>query len=321
MENVKIVGCGYAKAKVRVWNKDLENIVETSGEWIQQRTGIQSRYVTKDENTSDLAYRAAVAALQDAQMEADQIELIMVASATPDNFTPATACLVQEKLGLNGKECTAFDINAACSGFVYGLTLASCLLEKYKTILVIGAETLSKIVDWTDRNTCVLFGDGAGACIVQRSDSKRMATYTKSNGDVQGVLKSAGLPVKEPLVNGEKNYGYLFMDGKEVFRFAVKAMQESVEKVLEQANVSLKDIDLIVPHQANIRIIRHVAKKMKLEESKFFVNLEEFGNTSSASIAIALASAKEQGRIQPGMKIVLTGFGAGFTCGAVYLEW
>ncbi|MBQ0065966.1 MAG: ketoacyl-ACP synthase III [Firmicutes bacterium] len=321
MENVKIVGCGYAKAQVRVWNEDLEKIVETSDAWIQQRTGIQSRYITKDENTSDLAYRAAVDALKDANMEAKEIELILVASATPDHFTPATSCLVQEKLGLNGEECTALDINAACSGFVYGLTLASCLLEKYKTILVIGAETLSKIVDWTDRNTCILFGDGAGACIVQQSTNKKMFTYTKSTGDVEGVLKGAGLPIKAGLINGEKNYGYLHMDGKEVFRFALKAMQESIEKVCEQAQILPKDIDLIIPHQANIRIIRHVAKKMQLDEDKFFVNLEEFGNTSSASIAIALACAKEQGKLKPGMKIVLAGFGAGFTSGGVYLEW
>ncbi|MDO4466634.1 MAG: beta-ketoacyl-ACP synthase III [Bacillota bacterium] len=321
MENVKIIGCGYAKAKVKVSNADLEKIVETNDEWIQQRTGIQTRYVTDEENTSDLAVKAAQKAIEDAGIPVEDIDMILVATTTPDCITPSTACLVQEKLGLNGKECTALDINAACSGYVYGITLASCLLEKYKTILVIGSETLSKILDWTDRNTCVLFGDGAGACILQKSESNRLFSYTKSNGDVNGVLMAQGLPIKKPLENGTKDYGYVQMDGKEVFRFAVKAMQESVEKVLEKANVSLEDVDLIIPHQANIRIIRHVAKKMRLAEEKFFVNLEEFGNTSSASIAIALACAKEQGKLQPGMKIVLTGFGAGFTCGAVYIEW
>ncbi|MGM9946545.1 beta-ketoacyl-ACP synthase III [Floccifex sp.] len=315
MENVKIIGCGYAKAEKKLFNTDLEKIVDTSDEWIVQRTGIHSRYITQTKNTSDLAFEAAKKAIKDAQIDVSLIDCILVATTTPDCITPSTACLVQEKLGLNGQECTSFDLNAACSGFVYGLSLASMMLETYSTILVIGAETLSKIIDWNDRNTCVLFGDGAGAALIQKSNQGRMVSFTKSTGDKDGFLMCKGLSLQE------KEMSYLEMNGKEVFRFAIEAMPYSIEKVLEKANQKIEDIDLFIPHQANIRILKHVAKKMKIDFDRIFVNLDEFGNTSSASIAIALAQAKEQGKIKKGMKMVLTGFGAGFTSGAIYLEW
>ena len=317
MENVKILGCGYVRAQKKVTNFDLEKMVDTTNEWIVQITGIQSRYLSEDQNTSTLAYLASLKAIEDAQIDASSIDCILVATTTPDCITPSTACLVQEKLGLNGQECTAFDINAACSGFVYGLNIASMLLEQYKTILVIGAETLSKIIDYKDRSTCILFGDGAGAVILRVSDESKMIAYTKSKGDVNRVLTCKGRPLKEK----PESISYLEMDGKEVFRYAIEAMPDSIEHVLKKANKKVEDIDLFIPHQANIRIIQHVAKKMKVDINRFYVNLDEFGNTSSASIAIALAQAKEKGILKKGQKIVLTGFGAGFTSGAVYIEW
>ncbi|MGN1277026.1 MAG: beta-ketoacyl-ACP synthase 3, partial [Floccifex sp.] len=212
MENVEIIGCGYAKAQKKLLNTDLEKMVDTSDEWIVQRTGIHSRYITQTQNTSDLAFQAAKNAIADAKIDVSSIDCILVATATPDCITPSTACLVQEKLGLNGQECTSFDINAACSGFVYGISLASMMLENYSTILVIGAETLSKIIDWNDRNTCVLFGDGAGAAIIQKSNQKRMVSYTKSTGDKDGFLMCRGISLQE------KQMSYLEMNGKEVFR-------------------------------------------------------------------------------------------------------
>lgn len=321
MEMIQIKGVGYAQAQQKVTNEDLSKIVDTSDEWIRQRTGIQTRFVTVDENTSDLSYRASLRAIQDAQIHPTDIDLIICATATPDNVTPAVACLIQERLGLNGQHVMAFDLNAACSGFVFGLQVAGYMLKGYHCALVIGAETLSKVVDWTDRNTCVLFGDGAGAAILKPSTSKHMSSFAQSIGDAKGVLTARGFALKKPLVNGDKDYSYLYMDGREVYRFAVGAMQEAIEKVLQQEQIDLEDIDLIIPHQANLRIIKHVAKRMKLDESRFYVNVQEYGNTSAASIAIALASAKEEGYLHEGMKIVLTGFGGGLTYGAVYIEW
>ena len=215
----------------------------------------------------------------------------------------------------------AFDINAACSGFVYGLQIASYMLKQYTCALVIGAETLSKIIDWHDRSTCVLFGDGAGAAILRTSATKQMAFFAQSEGDVQGVLQGKGRPIGKPLTNDIQPYAYLTMDGSEVFRFAIKAMQKSIETLMEKEGLSLKDIDVWIPHQANIRIIQHVAKRMHLDLEKFYINLQEYGNTSAASIAIALADAKEKGVLKEGMKVILVGFGAGLTYGAVYLEW
>ncbi|MGM9913446.1 beta-ketoacyl-ACP synthase III [Floccifex sp.] len=308
MENVKIIGCGYAQLNKKVKNTDLEKVVDTSDEWIQQRTGIQSRYINESQSTAQIAYQASIAAIQNAQIDVQDIDCIILASTTPDQITPSTACIVQEKLGLNQSQCTAFDINAACSGFVYALTIAKNLLEDYDTILVIGAETLSRIVDWNDRNTCVLFGDGAGACIVRKSEKGKMISYTKSKGDIHHTLHC----------DFDKK---LEMNGKEVFRYAIEAMPTAIEQVLKKAHVSISDIDLIIPHQANIRILQHVSKKMNISLDRFFINLNEFGNTSSASIAIALAQAKEQGKLKEGSKIVLTGFGSGFTSGALYIEW
>lgn len=322
MKNIQIVGSGYAIPKHCITNHDMEKVVDTNDEWITSRTGIKSRFVSSDENTSDLGYRAAQKAIENAEIDAKEIDLIIVATFTPDHFTPSCACLIQEKLGLNGCHVMAYDINAACSGFVYAFQIAACMMQEYKCALIIGSETLSKIIDWKDRNTCVLFGDGAGALIMKRTQSEnRIENFAQSIGDNKGILQASGLPLGEPLENIEKGYSYLQMDGSEVFRFAVKAMQDAIEKVLEKAKVELSDIDLIIPHQANIRIIRNVSKRMKIEEDKFFINLDKYGNTSAASVAIAFAEAQEEGVLKPGMKVIMIGFGAGFTYGASYIEY
>lgn len=316
MKNIKIKGYGYAKAEKYVTNQDLSKIVDTSDEWIIERTGIKTRYISEKETTSELAYRAAKHAIENAGINKNEIDLIIVATTTPDNFTPSTACLLQEKLGLNGQHIMAFDLNAACSGFLYAMHTACALLNQYKCALIVGAEVLSKIINWKDRNTCVLFGDGAGALIIKKEETlNNIEFYANAIGDSKGILKAEGISMEQT-----KTFGYLKMDGKEVFRFAVKAMEEAMRKVLEQANVNINEIDLIIPHQANIRIIKYVAKHMKLDENRFFINLDQFGNTSSASVAIALAQAKELGKIHEGMKIVLVGFGAGFTYAASYIE-
>lgn len=321
MKNITLLGCGYAAAEHCVTNVDLENVVDTNDEWINQRTGIRSRYVSSQENTSDLGYRAAMDAIKKAKIDVKAIDLIVVATTTPDHFTPSSACLIQERLGLNDCHVMAFDINAACSGFLYAMHVASSMLGQYHCALVIGSETLSKIIDWKDRNTCVLFGDGAGAAILCSTPSdKQVEFFAQSIGDHKGILRAEGIPLHGALKNVDKTFGYLQMDGGEVYRFAVKAMEDAMNKVLSQANKTMEDVDLIIPHQANIRIIRHVAKRMNIKEDKFFINLEKFGNTSAASVATALAQAFEEMKIQQGSKVLLVGFGAGFTYAACYLE-
>ena len=321
MINIEITGSGYAVPEHCVTNADLEKTVDTSDEWITTRTGIKTRYISERENTSQLGYRAACKAIENAAIDKNEIDLIIVATMTGDNITPSTACLIQEKLGLNGNHVMAFDVNAACSGFIYAMHIAASMLGQYRCALVIGAETLSKIIDWTDRSTCVLFGDGAGAVIMKNSaGGGKMSFFAQSIGDNGGTLYAEGAPLHPVLINGEKSYGYLKMNGNEVFRFAVSAIEDSINKVLAENNISREDIDLIIPHQANRRIIAFVSRKMGIPMEKFYINLDKFGNTSAASVAIALAQAQEEGLLKKGMKIILTGFGAGFTYGAVYME-
>lgn len=318
MTTLKCAGIGYAKAQREVKNTDLAQIVDTSDAWIQSRTGICSRYITETENTSDLAVRASLKALEDAKKSSEDIDAILCCTVTADCTTPSTASLIQGKLGCK-KDILAFDINAACSGFIYGLITASHLLENYPCILVVASETLSKLIDWSDRNTCVLFGDGAGAAIVEKGQP--ISFYTMGQSDQKGVLWAPSRSLRQPLRQAVQEVGFLQMQGREVFRFAVRAMQEAIENVLEQEHKSLDDVDLIIPHQANLRIIQHVAKQVHLPLSKFYLNLEQFGNTSAASIAIALVCAKAEGVLKRGMRIVCVGFGAGLTSGAIYMEW
>lgn len=323
MKGLKVCGFGLAHPNNLVTNNDLAQIIDTSDEWIQERTGIQSRYFSIDENTSDLAIKAAKQALVDAKMDAHELDAILVATFTADGQMPSTASLVQAGLGINDKQLMAFDINGACTGFVLTLQTAHALIHSSmaKTVLIIGAETLSKILDYSDRGTCVLFGDGAGALILQKDENaNEWYHYANSKGDTEAVLTTDKIPLNASVTNHPANFGYLRMKGQPVFRFAIVAMEDAIKNVLAQAHLELADIDWIVPHQANLRILSHVAKKMGFDESKFYTNLQEYGNTSSATIPIALAEMKQKGALKQGQKVILVGFGAGLAWGASYLE-
>lgn len=323
MKTCKIKGHGYAKANRKVTNDDIAQVVETNHEWIESRTGICSRYVSEQENTSDLGARAARHAIANAGIDVSCIDLIICATFTPDQTTPSSACLIQEKLGLNEQHIMAFDINAACSGFLYALQCAHALqaMDQSKCALVIGSEVISKQLDWQDRSTCILFGDGAGAIVLaQEETSKRMLHFASSKGDNEGVIH-ADAPLPRVAFSPQSFTPSLVrMQGSEVFRFAVKAMQESIEHVLAQANVTIEEIDWFVPHQANKRIITNVCKRCNIDMEHVYMNISEYGNTSAASIPLALGEMSEKGLLQAGMKIVLVGFGAGFTWAGTYIE-
>lgn len=322
MKNRKVLGSGYALGAHTVDNDAMSTIVDTNDEWIVSRTGIKERRISTDENTSDLATKAAKMAIENAKIDPKDIDLLICATMTPDNITPSTACIIQGKLGLQDVKMMAFDLSAACTGFVYALQVASYMLSEYTCALVVGVDLNSKIVDYTDRNTCILFGDGAGAVVMSQEESdKQMFHYANATGDMQGQLICPGLPTHDLLKNGSHEIGYLYQNGSEVFRFAVKALQEAVEAVLEKANMRIEDIDVLIPHQANIRIINNVTKRMKIDDAKVFTNLHKYGNTSGGSIPIALAEAIEQGIVCEGKTVVVVGFGAGFTCAASLIEF
>lgn len=322
MRKIEVMGSGYARPQHRIDNQDLETILDTSDEWIVQRTGIHSRYVSTEETTSMLAARAAQAALDNAGVDTEAIALLIVATLSGDQPMPSTACLVQEQLGMMDQDIMAFDLNAACSGFLFALQCASAMLEDGQCALIIGAENLSKVIDWTDRGTSILFGDGAGAMIIRKgAQGKESWHFARSKGDPNRVLDIPGKTLSDvPCRNVAEHYRYLSMDGREVFRFAVGAMQEAIEEVLKRAGKTVDEADLIIPHQANIRILAAVARHMGLPMERFFVNLDEFGNTSAASVPIAFAQAMEQGRLSKGMNVILVGFGGGLTYGASWLE-
>jgi 3-oxoacyl-[acyl-carrier-protein] synthase-3 len=307
-------------------NSDLEKMVETSDEWIMTRTGIKERHIAAaDEFTSDLGAQAALRAMKMAGVTADQIDLIIVATITPDMPFPSTACLVQRKIG--AKRAAAFDLEAACSGFIYGLEIGQQFImsRTYKTVLVIGAEKLSSIVDWTDRNTCVLFGDGAGAAILQnRPGSHGLLTAVMgANGDDADLLYMPGGGSRCPASNESiaSRQHYLHMAGKETFKSAVQAMQKAAEESLRRCELTIEQIKCVIPHQANRRIIDAVADRLGATPEQLFVNLQKYGNTSAASVAIALDEAVEAGRVQRGDLILLVVFGAGLTWGAAVIEW
>ncbi len=315
----------YLPEKV-LTNADLEKMVETSDEWIVERTGIKERRIASPgESTSDLAYNAASKALAKSHIKPEELDAIIVATASPDYLFPATSCIVQSKLGATNAMC--FDVEAACPGFIYALEIARGLLSlpNYKYILVIGAETLSRLVDWADRNTCVLFGDGAGAAIVTKddSDSEIISSYMRGNGELHHLLILPGGAARKPAsydtLNNQEHF--IKMQGKEVFKYAVTGMQEAALKVLESAGLTPQEIDWLVPHQANIRIIEATRERLGIETSKVFINIERTGNTSAASIPIALAEMDEKGLLKRGQKILLVSFGAGFIYGALLLKW
>ncbi|WP_297521264.1 beta-ketoacyl-ACP synthase III [uncultured Clostridium sp.] len=323
MFNSKIIGVGAYTPSNVVSNEDLKKVVDTSDEWIKSRTGIHERRISTGENTSDLAAKAARVALDMANINSEDIDYIIVATITPDNYTPSTASMVQDKIG--ARNASAIDINAACTGFMYAMEIANCLIKNgsYKNILIIGAETLSKILDWNDRATCVLFGDGAGAAVLTRTQERGIQSIiTGSDGSKGASLVAQNLAMINPFINECKSINpYITMNGGEVFKFATRIMEDSIRKVLNNAGVSLDEIDYIIPHQANYRIIEHVSKKLKIDISKFIINLDKYGNTSGASIPIALAEAIELEKIKKGDKIVLVGFGGGLTWGSVLLEY
>lgn len=317
----KIIGVGsYLPEKV-LTNQDLEQMVATSNTWIVERTGIKKRHLAADSDTTSMfGYLAAEKALAKAGLEANEVDMVICATCTPDNFFPSTACLIQQQLGIT-RDIPAFDLSAACSGFVYALTVANQFITagNSKNVLVIGAEILSRCLDWQDRNTCVLFGDGAGALVLQASNTPGiLASSLHANGSNQDVLKIAN-PLGTPS-NSSFHRTYLQMQGQEVFKLAVQVVEQAITEVLAKAKLTLDDIDWIIPHQANIRIIKAIAKKMQLNPAKFISTIAEHGNTSAASIPLALASAMDKGKITTGNKVILVGFGSGMTWGATLMQ-
>ena len=321
-----ISGVGsYVPAKV-LTNADLARMIETTDEWITTRTGIKERRIAaKNEFTSDLATQAALCAMRRAGVTADQVDLIIVATATPDMPFPSTACLVQRKIGAH--RAAAFDLEAACSGFVYALEIGQQFImsRTYDTVLIIGAEKLSTIVDWKDRNTCVLFGDGAGAAVLQnRPNSHGLLTAVMgADGRKADLLFMAGGGSRCPASAESVAAGlhYLRMDGKETFKNAVQAMQTAAEEALRRCEIDISRIKCIIPHQANLRIIEAVGERLGARPEQLFVNVQKYGNTSAASVAIALDEAVSSGQIQRGDLILLVVFGAGLTWGAAVIEW
>ncbi|MDN5344314.1 MAG: 3-oxoacyl-[acyl-carrier-protein] synthase [Clostridia bacterium] len=321
-----IVGTGSCLPERVVTNAELERIVDTSDEWIRTRTGIRERRLAgPDTAASDLAVPAAVKALDRAGIRPEDLDLIIVATVTPDTLFPATACLVQERLGARG--AAAFDLSAGCSGFIYGLAVANQFISTgvYRTAVVIGVEILSKIINWQDRNTCVLFGDGAGAVVLQAVAPGEgiLGLHLGADGNGGNLLSipagGSRLPASPDSVREQLHT--IHMNGPEVFKFAVRIMGEASLKALEQAGLTRADVDFLIPHQANIRIIEAATKRLGLAPEKVYVNLHRYGNMSSASIPVALDEACREGRLHRGDRVVLVAFGAGLTWGAAVLRW
>ncbi|WP_434756601.1 beta-ketoacyl-ACP synthase III [Paenibacillus amylolyticus] len=323
---VGIIGTGkYVPEKI-LTNSDLEKMVDTNDEWIVSRTGIKERHIAApDQATSDLAYEAALKALESAGMTGSDLDLIIVATITPDSSFPSTACILQDKLGAKG--VAAFDLSAACSGFVYGLATATSFIKSgmYNNALVIGADCLSRITDYTDRNTCVLFGDGAGAVVVGEVPEGRgfKAFDLGAEGAGGSLLNIEGggsrLPASAETIENKKHY--IYMNGREVFKFAVRVMGTATIEVLRKAGMDRTDVDLFVPHQANVRIIQSAMQRLELPEEKVVVNVDKYANTSAASIPLALVEAAEEGRMKAGDTVLMVGFGGGLTWGASVLVW
>jgi 3-oxoacyl-[acyl-carrier-protein] synthase-3 len=319
----RIAGTGsYLPEKV-LTNDDLAKFVDTSDEWIAARTGIRERHIAAEgETTSDLAYHAAVRALEAAGVDAKELDLIVVGTTTPDLIFPSTACLLQHKIGADG--CPAFDVNAACSGFVYALTVADKFIRSgaAKTALVVGAETLTRMVDWSDRSTCVLFGDGAGA-VVLKADSETgiLSTHMHADGGKKELLWNP-VGVSVGFKPGEDNAGVrILMSGNDVFKHAVKALDSVVEEALEANGLDRHEIDWLIPHQANLRIIEATAKRLDMPMDRVVVTVDRHGNTSSGSVPLALDEAVRTGKVQRGQLVLLEAFGGGFTWGSALLRY
>lgn len=311
MDGLHIVGTGHYVPPHVVTNDDLSKIVDTNDEWISSRTGIRRRHFAENETNEDMAVAAANMAIENAGIGKEDIGVVIVATIRPDHMTPSMACMVQKRLMIP-QDTACFDINAACSGFMYGIQIARGLLmqSKKRYAVVVGSEMLSKILDMTDRGTCILFGDGAGAAVLELSDSHRYFSVLGSAGD-DDVLEC-------PNHDGVR---YVNMKGSDVFKFAVSTVPKTIFELLDQAGLSADDIDVYVCHQANKRIVETVAKKCKQNMDKFYIDMDEYGNTSSASIPIALSEMNQKGLIKPGMKMICVGFGGGLTWGGAYIEW
>ncbi len=324
MRRAIIAGTGSYVPEYRMTNAAMAELVETSDEWIASRTGIRERRISTGENTSDLAYEAAYRALQSAAVDAKELDLIICATITPDSFMPSVACMVQERLG--ARKAAAFDLAAACSGLIYGMACAAAFIEAgmYQKILVVGAETLSKTLDWTDRSTCVLFGDGAGAVLLSASDANKgiSTVHLLSDGSKKDYLSLPALPLYNPMISKKDDLTRtITMKGQEVFKFAVRSITEHIHTILQKADTSEDDIKYIVTHQANYRIIEQAAKSSKIPIERFYMNLDLYGNTSAASIGIALDEMVQKGMLTAGDKLLLIGFGGGMTSGAILVEW
>lgn len=326
MPYAHITGWGMSAPEQVLTNDDISKMVETNDAWIRERTGIQERHIARaDQFPSTLGVEAAIKALKIANLHPRDLDLIICASSSPEYIFPATACLIQDQIGAT--KAGAFDLLAACSGFIYALNMGAQAIRSgsMKNVLVIGAETLSRFINWKDRNTCILFGDGAGAFVLQASDQPGGVLCAVMHSDGSGsdllAIPAGGshYPLTEAILQDGKQY--IQMDGKEVFRFATRVMASATHEVLACAGLTLDQVQWIVPHQANIRIIQAAARGLKLPMDRFIVNLERYGNTSTASVPIAMVEALEKGQIKPGDKIVMIGFGGGLTWGALAAEW
>ncbi len=322
---VNIIGTGSYVPKNVADNQLLSTIVDTDDEWIRQRTGIKERHLSSGskEGTSFMAIEAAKAALEHADVSAEEMDLIIVATASADTYVPSTACQVQGELG--AIRATCFDLNAACSGFLFALNTADAYLETgmAKTALIIGAETLSREVDWSDRSTCILFGDGAGAAVLRREEGEGgiLASVTGSDGSQGDVLTCKGRGIQNPFYKSRRKKDYIQMNGQSVFRFAVSTVPKYIKRVLKETGLEPDDIKYYILHQANRRILESIAKRLGVDMEKIPMNLDHYGNTSSASIPILLDEVNRNDLLEPGDKIVLSGFGGGLTWGATLVEW
>ena len=326
MQSIGIKGVGYYVPENVFTNFDFEKIIDTSDEWIRTRTGIiERRFASKDQATSDLATEASLKAIKNAKISKEDVDMIILATTTADYIAQGAACIVQNKLGL--KKIPCFDLNAACTGFIYGLEVAYSLVKSglYKNILVIGAETLSRIVDMQNRNTCVLFGDGAAAAIIGEVEKGYgfLGFSIGAEGEDNMILKvpagGSKKPNNEETIKNRENF--VIMKGQDVFKFAVSTLPKVTSDALEKAKLKVNDLSMVFPHQANLRIIESAAKRMKFPLEKFYMNLSRYGNTSSASVGIALGEAIEKGLVKKGDNIALTGFGGGLTYGSTIIKW
>lgn len=323
--SMKIIGTGSALPTKKLENEELTKLVDTSDEWIRERTGIGARHISTGETVADLAADACRKALENAGREASEVELLLVATCSPETEIPCTACQVQKMLGAGN--AVAFDLNAACSGFLFALNTVYAYLTAgiYRNALIAGTEVLSKIIDWTDRGTCILFGDGAGAVYLEKCETGGqngiLGFAQHSDGRRGPVLSCVGRQSGNPYFRQEPLYPYVRMDGREVFAFAVRQVPEAIREAVGKAGIGVEDVDLFVLHQANRRILEGIAKRLSVDMERFPMNLDRVGNTSSAAIPLLLDELRHNGRIVPGMTLVLSGFGAGLTYGACVLRW